>query len=51
MFGLASEQVESVMVGGQWVMRAREFVGVDEEMVRADARREATQLWKRMEEI
>jgi putative selenium metabolism protein SsnA len=51
MFGLASEQVESVMVGGQWVMRARELVGVDEEKLRADARLEATKLWNRMEEL
>lgn len=51
MFGLTAAQVESVMVGGQWVMRDRELVGVDEEKVRAEARREATRLWKRMEEL
>jgi putative selenium metabolism protein SsnA len=51
MFGLTSAGVESVMVGGKWVMKSGELVGVDEEKVRAEARREASRLWKRMEEL
>jgi putative selenium metabolism protein SsnA len=51
MFGLSAEQVESVMVGGKWILRKGEIVGVDEEQVRADARQEAHQLWQRMDEL
>jgi putative selenium metabolism protein SsnA len=51
MFGLTSDHVESVMVGGQWVMRAGQIIGVDEEKIRAEARQRGTRLWKRMEEL
>jgi cytosine/adenosine deaminase-related metal-dependent hydrolase len=51
MFGLTSEHVESVMVGGKWILKAGEIVGVDEEKVRAEARTEATRLWRRMDEL
>lgn len=51
MFGLTSDQVESVMVGGRWIMRARQMIGVDEEKVRAEARHQGNRLWKRMEEF
>ena len=50
-FGLTSEHVESVMVGGTWILKAGEIVGVDEEKVRAEARQEATRLWQRMDEL
>jgi len=51
MFGMSSQQVESVMVAGEWVMQDRRLCGVDEEEVRARARVEAKRLWTRMETI
>jgi putative selenium metabolism protein SsnA len=51
MFALSSANVESVMVGGRWVIKKGHLLGVDEEKVRAEARRQATRLWKRMEEL
>lgn len=51
MFALASENVESVMVEGEWVIRNREFVRVDEEKVRAEAKSQARLLWQRMEDL
>ncbi len=51
MFGLTAGHVERVMVGGTWILKDGEIVGVDEEKVRAEARREATRLWRRMDEF
>lgn len=51
MFALTPQYVESVMVAGEWVIRRREFTRVDEEKLRADARREASRLWQRMEAL
>jgi putative selenium metabolism protein SsnA len=51
MFGLTAEHVESVMVGGKWILKAGEMIGVDEERVRAEARQQATRLWQRMDEL
>lgn len=51
MFALGSEQVESVMVDGAWVLRDGVFPGVDEERIRAVARREAERLWQTMEAL
>ena len=49
MFGMSAQQVESVMVAGEWAMKDRRLCRVDEEEVRARARVEATRLWTRME--
>ena len=51
MFGMSSQQVESVMVAGEWAMQGRRLCRVDEEEVRAMARTEAKRLWTRMETI
>ncbi len=48
LFGWRSSQVESVMVGGRWVVRNRRIVGIDESRVLRDAERAAAKLWKRM---
>ena len=47
-FGLTGWMVETVIVGGRVVMRDREFVTVDAERTRAEARRRAKALWERM---
>jgi cytosine/adenosine deaminase-related metal-dependent hydrolase len=51
MFGLSSQHVESVMVGGRWSMYRREMRLIDEEKTRAEARGAAQQLWDRMESL
>jgi putative selenium metabolism protein SsnA len=51
MFALNAGMVRDVMVGGEWVIRNREFVAVDEEKIRAEARRQAQRLWQRMETL
>jgi hypothetical protein len=48
MFAFTPALVESVMVDGTWVLRDRQFVTVDEERIRAEARREAQKVWERM---
>ncbi|HEX8917055.1 MAG TPA: amidohydrolase family protein, partial [Chloroflexota bacterium] len=50
-FGFSPAMVESVMVGGRWIMRNREFRGLDEEKVRAESRNQAKRLWDRMQEL
>jgi putative selenium metabolism protein SsnA len=51
MFGLHAGLVRSVMIGGRWILRDGEVVGVDEEKIRAEARAEARKLWQRMESL
>ncbi|MDQ2744178.1 MAG: putative aminohydrolase SsnA [Chloroflexota bacterium] len=51
MFGMSSQQVESVMVAGEWAVQDRRLCRVDEEEVRARARVEAKRVWARMETI
>lgn len=51
MFAFTAAAVRDVMIGGKWVMRNRVFCAVDEEKVRAEARSEATKVWKRMSEL
>lgn len=51
MFALNPQNVESVMAGGEWVIRKGEFVRVDEEKIRAEAKDQAGRLWKRMGEL
>jgi cytosine/adenosine deaminase-related metal-dependent hydrolase len=51
MFAFSQEMVRDVMVAGEWVIRDRAFVSIDEEKIRADARNEARRLWQRMETL
>jgi putative selenium metabolism protein SsnA len=51
MFGMHAGLVQSVMIGGRWVLQDGGFVTVDEEKIRADARAEAEKLWRRMESL
>lgn len=51
MFGFTDAAVESVMVEGAWVLRDGEFPSVDEEKVRAEARRQAMRVWTMMETV
>ncbi len=48
MFALSAENVDSVMVGGKWVMRHGEMINVDEEKIRSESRAQARRLWRRM---
>ena len=51
LFGINSSMVESVMIGGKWVMKNREVVGVDVRKVFDKAGRVAKKLWGRMEKV
>jgi putative selenium metabolism protein SsnA len=51
MFAFSAAMVRDVMVGGEWAVRNRECVRVDEEKVRAEASSVAQRIWKRMEEL
>ncbi len=47
-FGMNSTMVESVMVGGKWVLWNKVLVGVDEEKIMSEAQKVAKRVWKRM---
>lgn len=49
LFGMQSSMVESVMVGGKWVMKDRKLQGCDQEKIFAKSRQLATKLWKKMD--
>ncbi len=49
LFGMQSSMVESVMVGGKWVMKNRKILGVDEKKILAKSQLVAKKLWKKME--
>lgn len=51
LFGMQSCNVESVMVGGKWVMKNRKIIGVDEKKVFAKSQQVAKKLWKKMEKM
>ena len=51
LFGIQSSNVESVMVGGKWVMKNRKILGVDENKVYAKSQQLAKKLWKKMEKL
>lgn len=51
LFGLRSSMVESVMVGGKWVMKDRRIEGLDENRILARSRQLADKLWKKIEEV
>jgi N-acyl-D-aspartate/D-glutamate deacylase len=48
LFGMQSSMVESVMVGGKWVMKNRKIPGIDETKVFAKSRQLARELWRKM---
>lgn len=48
-FGIRSAMVESVMVGGKWIVKHREIVGLDSRAVLAKASAAAAKLWRKME--
>lgn len=49
LFGMQSSMVESVMVGGKWVMKNRKIPGIDEDAIFAKSRQLARKLWMKME--
>ncbi len=48
LFGMRSSNVESVMIGGKWVVKEREVVGIDVERIMSKASKVAAKLWRRM---
>src|SRR6266404_5480552 len=46
-FGMSSQFVTDTMVNGQWIVRARKVVGVDEQAVREKSAKVAAKVWKR----
>jgi len=48
LFGMRSSMVESVMVGGTWVMKDREFPNVDRQKIYEKSRKAARKLWEKM---
>ncbi len=51
LFGMQSSNVESVMVGGKWVMKNRKILGLDEKKILAKSQQAAKKLWKKMEKM
>jgi putative selenium metabolism protein SsnA len=51
LFGMNSSMVESVMVGGKWVVKYRQVVCVDVQKVFEKASKVAKKLWGRMEKF
>jgi putative selenium metabolism protein SsnA len=51
LFGMRSSMVESVMINGKWVVKDREFDGVDVTAVYKEASKAAGNLWKRMKSL
>jgi putative selenium metabolism protein SsnA len=50
-FGMSSQFVTDTMVNGQWIVRSRKVVGVDERAMREKAARVATKVWKRFQRL
>ena len=50
-FGMSSQCVTDTMVDGQWVVRNRKVIGVDEEAIRAKATKVAAKIWKRFQRL
>ncbi len=48
LFGIHRNHVESVLVGGRWIVRERSLVGIDLERTYARAREVASGIWSRM---
>lgn len=51
LFGMQSSNVESVMVGGKWVMKNRKILGLDENKIFKKSRKIAKKLWKKIEQL
>jgi putative selenium metabolism protein SsnA len=51
LFGLDRSHVRSVLVAGRWVVRDRRVLGMDEDALRARARKAAAALWERMDAL
>ena len=49
LFGMQSSMVESVMVGGKWLMKDRKIPGIDEDQIFARSQQLARKLWMKME--
>lgn len=49
LFGFRDSMVTGTMVNGQWLMRNRQLLTLDEERIAAQARERATKLWQRLE--
>ena len=47
-FGMSGAQVTDVMVGGEWVLREREFTRLDEAEVLAPSAERAERVWKEL---
>ena len=47
-FGMSGAQVTDVMVDGEWVLREREFTGLDEAEVLAHSAERAERVWKEL---
>jgi cytosine/adenosine deaminase-related metal-dependent hydrolase len=50
-FGMSSQFVTDTMVNGQWIVRNRKVVGVDEEAVREKSAKVAAKVWKRFQRL
>ncbi len=50
-FGMSSQFVTDTMVNGQWVVRNRRVVGVDEDAVREKSAKVAARVWKRFQRL
>ena len=50
-FGLSSRHVRDVMVEGEWVVRDRRLVRVDQDELSASASEQASRLWRRLDSI
>lgn len=50
-FAMNSGCIQDVLVAGEWKLRERKATCIDEEQTAANAREEATKLWKRMESL
>jgi putative selenium metabolism protein SsnA len=51
LFGMRSANIESVMVGGRWVMKDRQIPGIDVESVYAAAAKQSKKMWIKMAEL
>lgn len=51
LFGMQSASVESVMVAGNWVMKNRKIIGIDENEIFEKSRQVAKKLWKKIEKL
>jgi putative selenium metabolism protein SsnA len=51
LFGMHARMVESVMVGGKWVMKNREIAGLDLPAALDNARKAGKKLWQKMERV